>query len=437
MKTVLLVDDDPQALDSTQRILQRSGYQVVTAINGEQALAVKESYDVVVSDVRMPKMGGVELLRALGQKKVEAPVVLMTAFGSVEEAVLAMKCGAVDFLMKPFKRQQLISAVEIALKRSQTIHRNSSDTEILGKSLAIENLKQTINKIAMTQSSAVIVGESGVGKELVAKGIHQKSPRCKHSFVAINCGAMPEPLMESELFGYEKGAFSGALKSKAGLFEAAHQGTLFLDEIGEMSMSLQVKLLRVLQESEVRRVGSNYSHKVDVRVVCATHQDLKAYVEKGLFREDLYFRLHVIEVKVPPLRERIDDIEVLADYFLAQAIKESNHFDENSCISQDAMKMLLVHQWPGNVRELKNVIERAVVFAKTNTIMPEDLPEHFQGKNSNLFTQSLSFTLGTSLKKIEQLMIQKTLEATDGDKNKAAQLLGVNSRTIYRKLSRD
>ena len=455
MAKILLVDDDPQALSSTQKILELSGFEVVTAIDGQAALdairnpGVKTTarFDVVLSDVRMPRLGGLEFLRALSLCGESTPVILMTAFGRIEDAVWAMKLGAVDFLTKPFKRQPLLTAVNSALKRSRGRPAPEALKEIpagdlsgllIGNSVYIENLKSMICQIAPTAATVLITGESGTGKELVAKCIHLQSARSKRPFVALNCAAVPEQLIESELFGFDRGAFTGASIAKEGLFETAHTGTLLLDEIGDMPLPLQAKLLRVLQEGEIRHLGSTVPKKVDVRVIAATHRDLKEAVRAGTFRQDLLFRLEVIGVHLAPLRERAEDVSILAFHLLKKVSERHNKL--LSRISEEAMAILTAYPWPGNVRELSNVVERAAVFAQADEMRPEDLPTHVVEIANNeipkTFGPNISVPLGTSLKDVEEILIRKTLEATSGDKNMTAKLLGINSRTIYRKLDK-
>ncbi|MGZ3707863.1 MAG: sigma-54-dependent transcriptional regulator [Bdellovibrionota bacterium] len=442
MAKILLVDDDAQGLESARKILEFSAHEVTTAQDGSQALERVRgaSFDLVVTDVRMPKLGGLEFLRALSLCGETTPVILMTAFGRVEDAVWAMKLGAVDFLTKPFKRQQLLSSVEAALKRSRSRAKPGAEKPLpeertlVGRSQAIRALKQMIAQVAPTAATVLLQGESGTGKELVARCLHLQSARASQPFIALNCAAVPEQLIESELFGFEKGAFTGAATAKQGLFEAADGGTLLLDEIGDMPLSLQAKLLRVLQESEVRRVGATASRKIDVRVIAATHRDLKDCVRTGTFREDLLYRLAVIELPVPPLRERQEDIPELAYHFLADASKRHGKSIEG--IAEETMEALLGHPWPGNVRELSNVIERGVVFSSGPYLTPAELPAHLlAGPRARPQSGTMiEVPFGTSLKDVEELLIRKTLEATSGDKNMTAKLLGINSRTIYRKL---
>ncbi len=462
MARVLLVDDDSQALDSTRKILELAGHSVTVACDGQAALdeirpspgRAQSRFDLVLTDVRMPRLGGLEFLRAISLCGEQTPVILMTAFGRVEDAVWAMKLGAVDFLTKPFKRQALLTAVDAALKRAKA-RPKKSETEvadgsgltsgaIIGDSPAIRQMRTWVAQVAPTSATVLLIGESGTGKELFARFIHRQSPRAAKPFVALNCAAIPEQLIESELFGFEKGTFTGATGAKEGLFEAAHGGTLFLDEIGDMPISLQAKLLRVLQEGEVRRLGATTPTKVDVRVIAATHKDLAQEVQTGKFRQDLLFRLEVITLSIPPLRERQGDISMLAYHFLTQACRR--HSKDIAAISPETLALLEAYLWPGNVRELSNVIERAVVFATGDEITPEFLPGHIAKLSSvgadrpagslSLQGNAISIPLGTPLREVEELLIRKTLEATDGDKNMAARILGINSRTVYRKLDK-
>jgi two-component system response regulator HydG len=386
----------------------------------------------------MPRLGGLEFLRAVSLCGDQVPVILMTAFGRVEDAVWAMKLGAVDFLTKPFKRQALLSSIDGALKRragrGASASKGPQARNLLGQSPSIRSIREMIRQVAPTAATVLLTGESGTGKEMVARAIHEQSNRAKMPLIALNCAAVPENLMESELFGFDKGAFTGATASKSGLFEAAHGGTLLLDEIGDMPFHLQAKLLRVLQEGEVRRVGSTMSRKVDVRLIAATHQNLEARIATNQFRQDLLYRLAVVQIQVPALRERLEDLPDLALAVLGQAAEK--HSKAVTGISSEAMDLLLSHSWPGNVRELSNVIERAAIFAQTDVLQVSDLPEHLVSHvRTTSNSSSISVPLGTSLKDVEDLLIRKTLEATSGDKNMTAKLLGINSRTIYRKLA--
>ncbi len=478
MIKILLVDDDTQSLESTRKILEHAGYEVETATDGQAAidrvraeassLGASVSLEarpisLVISDVRMPRMTGLEFLRALRHSGKTIPVVLMTAYGRVEDAVWAMKLGAVDFLTKPFKRAALLESVEAALKRvaagrlalvtegsgkgSHSSSRNSADSagklgskRIAGRSLQAERLRAWIDQVGATTATVLIQGESGTGKEQVARALHETSSRSSGPFMAINCAALPENLLESELFGYEKGAFTGAVGAKVGLFEAANGGTLFLDEIGDLALPLQAKLLRVLQESEVRRIGSSVSRRIDVRVVSATHQPLKMLVSESRFRQDLLFRLEVVSIDLPPLRARLEDLPDFVLLFTREA--SERHGKSVVAVSPEAFEILSRYAWPGNIRELQNAIERAVIFASSAIIQPQDLPPHvleLAGKGLGLEASPhlISIPVGTTLREIEEIMIRRTLELTQGDKNLTAKLLGINSRTIYRKLKED
>ena len=447
---ILLVDDDPQALASTRKLLELSGFEVVAVGDGQAALEQIRPpfgepgprFDVVVSDVRMPRLGGLEFLRALSLCGERTPVILMTAFGRVEDAVWAMKLGAVDFLTKPFKRQTLLESVEVALKRARSRRTEPAAGDgvgavLIGRSNAMRELRDTIALVGPTAATVLLTGESGTGKELVARCLHRQSPRTGAAFLALNCASVPETLIESELYGYEKGAFTGATGARAGFFEAADKGTLLLDEIGDMPIGVQASLLRSLQESEVRRIGAKTARPVDVRLIAATHRDLKESVRTGSFREDLLYRLEVICIEVPPLRQRMDDLPELAWHFLRTTARRHNRVVEG--ITDEVMACLLAHSWPGNVRELSNVIERGVVFARGEELTRRDLPPHLA--NASAATESgtrpstIAVPFGTSLRDVEDLLIRKTLEATSGDKNMTARLLGINSRTIYRKLA--
>ncbi|MBC7385025.1 MAG: sigma-54-dependent Fis family transcriptional regulator [Cryobacterium sp.] len=473
--SILLVDDDLASLGSTRKILEFAGYSVETAGDGQAAierirLVGAPRIDLVISDVRMPRMTGLEFLRALRHAGKTIPVVLMTAYGRVEDAVWAMKLGAVDFLSKPFKRATLLEAVEISMKRMQanaTAAANSavraasatakpgteisttgkSDaagkrgaSRIAGRSLQAERLRAWVEQVGTTTATVLIQGESGTGKEQVARALHETSPRAQGPFMAINCAALPENLLESELFGYEKGAFTGAVGAKMGLFEAASGGTLFLDEIGDLAVSLQAKLLRVLQESEVRRLGSSTSKRIDVRVISATHQPLKRLVTEGRFRQDLLFRLEVVSLDLPALRARLEDLPDFTSLFVHEAA--TRHGKSVVAVAPDAFEVLSRYAWPGNIRELQNAIERAVIFASSPVVQAKDLPPHvleLAGKGLGLeqSPHSITIPVGTPLREVEEMMIRRTLELTQGDKNLTAKLLGINSRTIYRKLKED
>jgi DNA-binding NtrC family response regulator len=448
---ILLVDDDPQSLDSTRRILEHSEFSVEVASSGIVAIdrlraAGATRPDLIITDVRMPGMSGMEFVEAYQKLGFNIPFVVMTAFGQVQDAVWAMKMGAVDFLLKPFKRQQLLDAVEQVRKvRGAPVVASAPSKDFVGSSRKIRELQLLIEQVARTEASVLVLGESGSGKERVAHAIHDMSARRKGPFVAINCAAIPENLLESELFGYERGAFSGASQAKMGLFESAGGGSLLLDEIGDMPLALQPKLLRVLEDQKIRRLGSHQERQVDVRIIAATHQNLTDRVRQGSFRQDLFYRLDVMTLSVPSLRDRLEDIPELTQYFLEKYSHE--HARPIRGIDTEAQAMLMAHAWPGNIRELSNVLERAVVLNTSGTIQKADLPMHLQlmtapGSGGTGAIAGgprgapITISLGMSLKEIEDLMIQKALEATGGDRAEAAKMLGVNERTIYRRISK-
>ncbi len=436
---ILLVDDDPESLQSTARILRFAEHEVTPVESGEAALlALKDSRpDLVVTDVRMPGMSGFEFVEAYQKIGHPIPFIVMTAFGDVKDAVWAMKMGAVDFLLKPFKRQALLESIEgLRLRLAKAASGSFSENfNGVGVSRAMKKLSILIEQVAKTDASVLVLGESGSGKEQVAKWIHEKSTVRNGPFVAVNCAAIPENLIESELFGYERGAFSGANQSKAGLIEAANGGTLLLDEIGDMPLSMQPRLLRFLEEQTIRRLGSNVEKKIHVRIIAATHRNLSQWVKEQKFRQDLYYRLDVMTLHVPSLRDRMDDVPELTRFFL----KRYSEAYQKPLVSIDseAEGVLLTHTWPGNVRELSNVLERAVVLNHTGVITLADLPPHLLSEKPPQYrSDAITIPLGMSLKEIEDLMIKKALEATEGDRAEAARLLGVNERTIYRRINK-
>ena len=441
-QTILVVDDEASNRLSMERILQRAGYRVLSAESGAEGLALlrKENVSLLLTDLKMPGMSGLELLKAARKLAPDVEVIVLTAYGTVETAVGAMKEGAYDFISKPLKRIELLSAVRNALEKQALSSENRRLRErleaqggrgIIGTSPAMQKVLELVSQVAPSSASVLIEGASGTGKELVAQAIHDLSPRRAQRFVKLNLAALPETLVESELFGYEAGAFTGAVGRREGRFELAAGGSLFLDEVGELSPALQVKLLRVLQEGEFERLGGTKTISVDVRIVAATNKNLKEEVEARRFREDLYYRLNVINIRLPPLRERVEDIPLLVNHFLrVYARKNERPFKE---MSREAMALLMRHDWPGNVRELENTIERAVVLSRHDDIRPEDLPASLQGEQRST-RRELSFPIGTPIREVELAMIRETLRYTDGDKNLAAHLLGINPRTIYRKL---
>ena len=439
---VLIVDDDASNRESLVRIFEREGLEPLTARDGREALDLlrKRRVAVVLTDLMMPGMTGLELLRAARAVSPETEFILMTAFGTVETAVEAMKEGAWDFVTKPFKRIQIVRAVRRALDQRSLVMENQAlraelqearrDRSIIGNALVMRNALDLARQVAASRATVMLLGESGTGKELFARAIHQWSDRAARPFIALNCAALPESLLEAELFGHEKGAFTGAQARRQGRFELAHGGTLFLDEVAEMSPQVQVKLLRVLQEGEFERVGGSQTIKVDARIVAATNKHLEAEVEAGRFREDLFYRLNVIQLALPPLRARRDDIPLLAQHFL-ERFAARNQKRING-ITSEAIAAMQGWSWPGNVRELENLMERAVVLCRGDVIGLEDLPTTMRDHVPE--QRSLSFAIGTPLDEVERTMIRETLRFTRGDKRLAAQLLGIAIRTIYRKL---
>jgi DNA-binding NtrC family response regulator len=439
---VLVVDDDASNRESLVRIFEREGLEALTAKDGREALDLlrKRRIAVVLTDLMMPGLTGLELLRAARAVSPETEFILMTAFGTVETAVEAMKEGAWDFVTKPFKRIQIVRAVRRALDQRSLVMENQAlraelqearrDRSIIGNALVMRNALDLARQVAASRATVMLLGESGTGKELFARAIHQWSDRAARPFIALNCAALPESLLEAELFGHEKGAFTGAQARRQGRFELAHAGTLFLDEVAEMSPQVQVKLLRVLQEGEFERVGGSQTIRVDARIVAATNKQLEAEVEAGRFREDLFYRLNVIQLALPPLRARRDDIPLLAQHFLERFAARNQK--RITGITTEAVAALQGWSWPGNVRELENLMERAVVLSRSEVIGLEDLPTAMRDHEPE--QRALTFTIGTPLEEVERTLIRETLRFTRGDKRLAAQLLGIATRTIYRKL---
>ena len=444
-QTLLVVDDDPGLRESLQRTLTRAGYQVVLASDGRSALDLMQGtpLDLVLTDLRMPGMTGVELLRAAKTLLPDVDVILITAFGTIEEAVNAMKDGAYDFITKPFRGEHLLKVVGKALERRSLIEQNRtlqrqledlrSKGAMIGASPAFRRMMTLVEQVADSSATVLIQGESGAGKEGVARAIHERSARKNKPFVAVNCAALPETLLESELFGYEKGAFTGAAVRKEGRFELADTGTLFLDEVADLSPLTQPKILRVLQEGEFERLGATRTQRVDVRIVTATNQDLARMVKDKRFREDLFYRLNVITIMVPPLRERSEDIRLLAQHFLRVYSAKNNRRLEG--FTDDAIRRLEGYAWPGNIRELENVIERGVVLAKGSLMDVTDLSEEIAGATP-LPEGVLTVRIGTPLSEIEARLLDATLQVTGGNKTLTAKLLGIDVRTVSRKLER-
>ncbi|MBK7402932.1 MAG: sigma-54-dependent Fis family transcriptional regulator [Myxococcales bacterium] len=446
MRRVLVVDDEENIRLVLRTLLKRAGYEVEVATNGEEAVEKFESFgpDVVLTDVRMPKMNGIDLLTALKAKGSLATLIVMSAYGSHDLAIEAMKAGAYDYVAKPFKPDEILLTLRKAEEREtlrrenqklrEEIRKENKFDEILAKSAPMMEIFRTIGKIADYKTTVLVVGESGVGKELVARALHRRSIRANNPFVAINCGAIPENLLESELFGHRKGAFTDASADRRGLFEEASTGTLFLDEIGELPLALQVKLLRVLQEETIRRLGDTKDIKIDVRIVAATHRDLAAEVKAGRFREDLYYRLNVLPLPLPPLRDRKEDIPLLLDHFIAR--NNIRLGTQLRGISPEARKALIDYAWPGNVRELENTIERAMVLADSDLIHVQDLPERVREARDPVQMQLASGEL--SIKKttrvIEEVLIRRALQKTKGNRTRAAEILEISHRALLYKL---
>ncbi|MBI2014858.1 MAG: sigma-54-dependent Fis family transcriptional regulator [Candidatus Rokubacteria bacterium] len=443
--TLLVADDDPGLRESLERTLTREGYRLLLASDGNAALERLRGggIDLVLTDLKMPGLTGIEVLRAAKAIAPDVDVILLTAFGTVEEAVRAMKDGAYDFLTKPFQRPQVLKLIRQALERRELIQQNRALQQrlddllqqgaVVGASPAFRRMMTLVEQVAASSATVLVQGESGTGKELVARAIHERSARRPGPFVAVNCAALPETLLESELFGYEKGAFTGAVGRKEGRFELADGGTLFLDEVADLSPVTQPKILRVLQEGEFERLGGTKTLRVDVRIVAATNQDLVQMVRDKRFREDLFYRLNVITITVPPLRERREDIRVLAQHFLRVYAAKNNRTLEG--FTDDAVRRLEAYAWPGNVRELENVIERGVVLARGSLMDVADLPEEIAGATP-LPEGVLTVRIGTPLAEVEQRLLDETLRVTKGNKTLTAKLLGIDPRTVSRKLER-
>lgn len=447
MKHILVVDDDQDSCDLLREIFTAQGWFVETALNPAQALrlAGKEKIDLVVSDVNLESdRSGLDLLKDLRSR---CPVILVTGFGTLESAVEAAREGAWDFISKPFKVEEVVAIAKRALEQAEKSTVEDRKAEqlsapyeqggLLGRAPVMIELYKEIARVAPTRSTVLIVGESGTGKELVARSMHQHSSRASGPFVAINCGALTETLLEAELFGHVRGSFTGAVSDRKGLWEEAEEGTLFLDEVGETSAAMQVKLLRALQEGEIRRVGAVRPTRVDARVVAATNRNLEQAVKTGIFREDLFYRLSVVTLRMPSLSERRTDIPLLAERFLrlAQERTGRNHL----LLGEETIKMLVVYDWPGNVRELESAIEYSVLHARGNEVVPEDLPAKLQSPQVRAAAQSpLSALFGDlpSLEELERRYLLHVLEAAEGNRTRAAEILGIDRRTLYRMAER-
>jgi two-component system, NtrC family, response regulator AtoC len=443
---VLVVDDEENLRLVLRTLLARAGYEVRAVPGASEALEELAGFDpdFVFADVRMDGMSGIELTRELARRGSLATVIVMSAYGSIDLALEAMKAGAYDYLPKPFKQDEVLLVLKKAEEREALRRENRALREslrqdhkfgaLLGKSEAMQRVFRTIDKVAGYTTTVLLTGASGTGKELVARALHDRSPRASKAFVAVNCGAIPEALMESELFGHKRGAFTDASSDKRGLFEEAHQGTVFLDEVGELPLALQVKLLRVLQESTLRRLGDTKDIKVDVRVIAATVRDLTSEVKEGRFREDLYYRLNVLQVELPPLRERAGDLPLLIDHFLEKY--NARLGTKVKAVAPDALRKLMRHAFPGNVRELENTVERAVVLAEGDTLTLADLPEHMREDRDPvaLALGSGELSIKRTTRVIEELLIRRALEQTRGNRTAAAKLLELSHRALLYKI---
>ncbi|MCO6509513.1 MAG: sigma-54-dependent Fis family transcriptional regulator [Aridibacter famidurans] len=430
-KSILVVDDEKSQREILEMILSGEGYDVTTASSGEAAMKFveKRHFDLVLTDLKMTGMSGLDLLKELTDYDKSIIVVLLTAHGSVDSAVDALRLGAFDYLQKPYDSEKLLDTISRALQKLDTL-----DVEIISESAEMDKVKKLILKVAKSNSTVLIRGESGTGKELIARAIHKNSPRSNNIFQAVNCAAINENLLESELFGHQKGSFTGAVADKKGLFEIADGGTLFLDEIGELDISLQAKILRALQEKQIRRVGGTKEIEVDVRVVTATNRDLLKMTEDGRFREDLYYRLNVLAIDVPPLRDRATDIPLLMNYFIK---KHTRNTKREIQIEKGAEKVLLEYGYPGNVRQLESAVERAILLCENDTITREDLPPEMLQQNGSGASDVFKLPPGgVNFEDVEKSLITQAMERTDNNITKSAKLLGLTFRTLQYRLEK-
>jgi DNA-binding NtrC family response regulator len=439
---ILVVEDEDKLRRVIQLELESAGFEVDGAPTAEQALPLATVAHLILTDLRLPGMDGIEFIQQLQSRGIAAAVIVITAHGSVENAVEAMKLGAAEFLQKPFSLDHLTTVVQkvMAVQSMRAENRRMREEldqryqfdNIIGHSPAMREIFHTVERVAPTRATVLLAGESGVGKDMIARALHQHSPRKNHAFVKINCTALPENLMESELFGYEKGAFTGATSSKPGKFEQADQGTAFLDEIGDVPGNIQVKLLRILQERQFERLGSNLTRNVDVRVIAATNVDLRAALEEGRFRQDLYYRLNVVPISIPPLRDRKEDIPFLAIHFVRKLSKELGAVARE--ISPAAIDRLLDHTWPGNVRELENTLERSMVLAPAEVLQPGDIRIE-SPRNTVMTQQAPLLPEGETLEHWEQMMIREAMRRANGNKSQAARMLGLTRNALRYRLS--
>jgi two-component system response regulator HydG len=441
---ILVVDDDLSLRQLLHAVLTAEGYQVTQADDGQTAVALveKQFFDLILMDIRMARMDGIEALKRIKEISPGIQIIIMTAYASVKTAIDALKSGAYDYLTKPLDIDELKILVKRALHQSQLEQENRQLKErlndhfdfnnIIANSESMHKIFEMLTHVAPTEASVLITGESGTGKELIANAIHQNSPRKDKPFIKVNCAALPENLLESELFGHEKGAFTGAVSKRKGRFQQAHTGSIFLDEIGEMAPVTQAKILRVLQEQEFEPLGGASTVKVNTRLITATNKDLSKEIQEGRFREDLYYRLDVVNIDVPPLRERGDDILLLTDFFLKKYTEKNRIFIKG--FNPQAMDLLLRYDWPGNVRELENVVERSVIMVRSDMISPDELPDSLKKHEDPSQEKGVDMAPGRSLKEVEKEMIIRTLESTSGNRTHAAKILGISRRTLQLKL---
>jgi len=450
---LLVVDDDPVTLDLLKEVLSQEGYDVTVALGGEEAITrgMDSFFDIVITDVRMGDKDGLEVLRSFKKASPDTTVVMITAFGSIETAIEAIREGAFDYISKPFKLDEIKLTIERALDQRRLLNENKFYRQellskyqfknVIGRTPQMFQVYKTIAKVADTKSTVLLCGESGTGKELVARSIHYNSPRNDRPFVPVDCASLVETLLETELFGHVRGAFTGAVYAKKGLIEEADGGTLFLDEVSNISLSMQAKLLRFLQEHEIKRVGGTENIKVDVRVIAATNQELEPLIKEGNFREDLFYRLNVVSITLPPLRERKDDIPLLANHFLQKFSEEYGKLISH--ISPEALEILTQYSWPGNIRELENTIERALILSVHPIILPEDLPKKLIDSVSAKGTEFPKMEgvptpeKPLSLRDVEKSYVLKVLRETRGNKTRAAEILGIDRTTLYRIIEKE
>ncbi|MFH0789895.1 MAG: sigma-54 dependent transcriptional regulator [Pseudomonadota bacterium] len=463
MGVILIIDDDYQIRQSFEKLLTEEGHEVLTAASGETGLSVIRSVipDLVLLDIRLPGMSGLETFLALREIESKLPVIVMTAFGTTETAIEATKLGAFDYVLKPFDIPDILKQINQALEagrfmRSQVDidihHKTASHEVIIGQSTPMQEIYKAIGRVAPTEATVLIRGESGTGKELVARAVYQHSLRVNKPFLVINCVAIPETLLESELFGYEKGAFTGAVSRRMGRIEQAHGGTIFLDEIGDMPFSIQAKILRLLQEKSIERLGGREPIPVDVRIIAATNRDLEAGLVEGRFREDLYYRLKVVTIRLPPLRERLQDIPRLTDYFLDRFAREMDI--DNPGMTEESKRVLKNYHWPGNVRELANTIQKALIFSRGYPLRPEDISQVITGETTTkeeepqvngairqwarkaLLNETGEEKFDALIDQVASLLISEALDITNGNRSRAAKLLGLSRPTLQSKIEK-